>query len=364
MKVELNQIKVRDLVDGYKDSNEEGVVGYGGKLDIRPKYQREFIYKSEQRDAVLRSVLGKFPINVMYWVKNEDGTFEILDGQQRTVSICQYVAGDFSIKYRDHSLGFPNLTDEEQEQILNYELMVYFCEGNDKEKLDWFEVINTAGEKLNSQELRNAVYAGPWTIEAKRYFSKTGCPAYQIAEKYINGSTIRQDYLETTISWLSGGKIEEYMSAHQHDQNANELWFYFQKVIQWVQTTFTNYRSPMKGIEWGVLYNQFKDQKYDPDKLEIEIADLVMDDEVTKKSGIYEYILARDEKYLNLRAFTDKQKLEAYERQKGICVKCGKHFELNEMEADHIKPWTEGGKTSAENCQLLCKDDNRRKGKI
>ncbi|MBX3163398.1 MAG: HNH endonuclease, partial [Bacteroidetes bacterium] len=163
------------------------------------------------------------------------------------------------------------------------------------------------------------------------------------------------------IDWISNGQIEDYMSKHQHHQNASALWRYFQDVLSWVKATFTNYRKEMKGVEWGTFYNEFKDTVYDTKKIEKEIAELMQDEDVTKKSGIYGYVLTRKEKYLSLRAFSDKQKREAYERQKGICVKCKKHFELNEMEADHITPWHEGGKTTAENCQMLCKDDNRRK---
>lgn len=357
MKIELKEIKVRELTDGFEDNDEAGVVGYGGKLDIRPPYQREFIYKDKQRDAVINTVQNEFPLNVMYWAVREDGNFEVIDGQQRTISICQYVNGDFSFK----NLYFHNLPDDKQEQILNYKLMVYLCSGTDSEKLDWFRTINIAGEKLTDQELRNAVYSGPWVTDAKRYFSKTGCPAHAIGSDYLKGAAIRQEYLETAIEWISEGNIEDYMSKHQHDPNASALWRYFQDVISWVKATFPKYRKEMKGIDWGVLYNQFHSEVFDTAKLEREVVTLMMDEDVTKKSGIYQYVLTRDEKYLNIRTFTDNQKREAYERQKGICVKCGKHFELDEMEADHATPWHEGGKTSAENCQMLCKDDNRRK---
>lgn len=359
MKIQLKEITVRDVVRNFVNNEEEGVIGYDGRLNIRPKYQREFIYKDAQRDAVIDTVRKDFPLNVMYWAVNEDGTYEVLDGQQRTISLCQYVAGDFSVEY----MYFHNLTDEEREQLLDYKLMVYFCEGNDKEKLEWFRTINIAGEKLTDQELRNAIYTGTWLTDAKRYFSRSSGAAYNLAKDYVTGSPIRQDYLETAIKWISGGNIEHYMSENQHAHNANELWRYFQDVITWVSLTFPHYRKEMKGVDWGRLYNKFKDNKYDTDALEAEIAKLMMDEDVTKKSGIYEYVLTREEKYLSIRAFTDNMKREAYERQAGICVACGKHFELSEMEADHIIPWVEGGQTTAVNCQMLCRDDNRRKGK-
>ncbi len=360
MKIEPRNIKVKDVFDGYKDSDEEGVVGFGGKLDIRPKYQREFVYDDKKRAAVIDTIQKGFPLNVMYWAKTGEDTYEVLDGQQRTISFCQYLNGDFSFegKYAH------NLTTDEREKIENYELLVYICEGTDSEKLDWFKIVNIAGEKLTDQELRNAVYTGPWLTDAKRHFSKTGCPAYGLAEKYMNGSPIRQDYLETVLRWISGGEIKEYMASHAKDDNASELWQYFQTVINWVETIFPNYRREMKGIEWGELYNKYHEVSYNAAKLEEIITQLMMDEDVTNKKGIYEYLLSGDERCLNIRAFTDNMKREAYERQKGICAKCGEHFELSEIEADHITPWAEGGKTVAENCQMLCRDCNRRKSDV
>jgi hypothetical protein len=345
------------LSENYIDNNEGGVIGYGGKLDIRPPYQREFIYNDKQRDAVITTLKNDFPLNVMYWAVREDGTFEIIDGQQRTISICQYVEGDFAYDGR----YFFNLKDDEQEQILNYKLMVYLCSGTDSEKLEWFKTINIAGEKLANQELRNAVYSGPWVTDAKRYFSKTDCAAYNIGSDYINGTPIRQDYLETAIKWKSNGKIEEYMATRQHKSDANDLWLYFQSVINWVKVIFPNYRSEMKGIEWGELYRAHKDKELDSKTLEVEVQKLMEDEDVTSKKGIYEYVLTREERHLNIRAFSPNQRREAYERQGGLCVICNKRFDLEEMEADHITSWVEGGKTTAENCQMLCKDDNRRK---
>lgn len=357
MKIELKEITVRELTAGYQDNQENGVVGFAGKLDIRPPYQREFIYKDKQRDAVIETITKNFPLNVMYWAVREDSNFEVIDGQQRTISIAQFVEGDFAFQNK----YFHNLQKDEQEQILNYKLMVYFCSGTDSEKLEWFKIINIAGEKLTDQELRNAVYSGSWVTDAKRYFSKNGCAAYNIGGDYLSGTAIRQEYFETTIEWISNGNIENYMARHQHEPNANEIWLYFQSVINWVKAVFPNYRREMKGVEWGELYNEFKNQERDSEKLEAEIAELMADEDVCNKKGIYTYVLTRKEKHLNIRTFTDKQKRESYERQKGVCVVCKAHFEIDGMEADHITPWHEGGKTSAANCQMLCREDNRRK---
>lgn len=364
MKIDLRNIRIAELVDDYSDKGEAGVTGYGGKLNIRPAFQREFVYKDKQRDAVIDTVRKGFPLNTMYWAVSDDGGFELMDGQQRTISICQYVGGEYSVMIDGNPFGFGNLPKERQQQILDYELSVYVCEGSDQEKLDWFRVINIAGEKLTDQELRNAIYTGPWLAAAKTWFSKSGAPAAAIGTKLLNGTPIRQDYLETALDWLSDGKIEAYMAAHQHDQNANELWTYFQAVINWVNLTFPNYRKEMKGVAWGPLYNRFKDTSFDTAKLEADVARLMQDEDVTKKSGIFEYVLSGNERALSIRAFTDNMKREAYERQKGVCPVCKNHYALEEMEADHTTPWSKGGKTVAANCRMLCKADNRLKSGV
>ena len=283
MKIELHEIPVRDVVFGYIDSAENGIKGYSGKLNIRPAFQREFIYKDKQRDEVIRTITKQFPLNVMYWVKGDNGNYELLDGQQRTISICQYVNGDFSL---DH-LAFHNLTDAERDQILDYKLMIYICEGTDKEKLDWFKIINIAGEQLTAQELRNAIYTGEWLTEAKKYFSKSQCPAYQMAGDYLSGSAIRQNYLETAIKWIAardGIEIEDYMSQHQHDTNCNELWLYFQSVISWVKATFPTLRKKlMSGLEWGIFFNKYGAATHDPKTYEKRIVELLDDEDVSNQ---------------------------------------------------------------------------------
>ena len=355
MEITLHQIKVRDLVKEYKDDAENGVRAYSGLLDVRPPYQREFVYKDKQRDAVIETLTQGFPLNVMYWAVREDGTYEIIDGQQRTISICQYVNGDFAYMFR----YFHNLTDDEQRQILDYELQVYLCSGTDSEKLKWFKTINIAGEELTDQELRNAVYAGQWLSDAKRYFSKGNCAAYNMASKYVSGEVNRQAYLETAIRWISDGNIEPYMAKHQHDANAVQLWNHFSNVINWVKAVFPKYRKEMKGVDWGRLYAQHKDRVLDPTALEQQVSKLMQDSDVQHKKGIYEYVLDGDERHLDLRAFDDNTKREVYERQSGVCPICGKYFEIEKMEADHITPWCDGGRTIAENCQMLCRECNR-----
>ena len=368
MEIKLYEILVRDLFKGYNDSQEEGVVAYSGLLDIRPKYQREFVYDEKKRNAVIDTVLKDYPLNVMYWAVNDNGTYEVIDGQQRTLSICQYVNGDFSIKDKDgNPQYFHTQKPDIKEQILNYKLMVYFCEGTETEKLAWFKTVNIAGERLTDQELRNAVYCGDWLTHAKRYFSKSGCAAVKVGDKYVKGQAIRQELLETALEWISidrGCSIEDYMSKHARDAEATELWEYYRNVIDWVRMTFTKYRKEMKEVnrDWGKLYHDFKDYHYDTILLEQEIDYLMQDDDVTSSKGIYLYVLTRQERFLNLRTFDQRTRRAAYESQQGRCPLCGMTYKYEEMEADHIIPWSKGGHTTADNCQMLCKECNRIKG--
>ena len=362
MEIQMHEISIRDVFNGYIDDQENGVVGFGGKLNIRPAFQREFIYKDKQRDEVINTIRKGFPLNVMYWCKSGVG-YELMDGQQRTISFCRYLNGEFSIN-DGHTKYFHTLTANEQNEILDYKLTIYICEGTDQEKLDWFKIINIAGEQLTDQELRNAIYTGTWLTDAKRYFSKSGCPAYQIAGDYLNGTPIRQDYLQTAISWISdrdGIELEDYMARHRNDPDAHEMWLYFKAVIDWVQAIFPKYRKEMKGVQWGVYYNRFKDATLNPAQLETEVQRLMMDDDVTRKPGIYEYLLDKQEKHLSIRNFTQSQMRAAYERQQGKCPVCGQQYEFAEMEGDHITPWSQGGHTLPENLQMLCKPCNRRK---
>lgn len=365
MKIKMHEISIRDIFKGYCDSQDNGVVALSGCLDVRPPFQREFIYRDEQRDEVIRTVRKGFPLNVFYWSvsgKNAEGQYmyELMDGQQRTLSICQYLAGEFSID----SFGFSNLTQEEQDQILEYKLSVYICDGNEREKLEWFKVINISGEKLSNQELRNAVYVGPWLADARKKFSKPTCVAYKLASDYINGEPKGQAYLETVLLWAAdkhGMSIEDYMAKHQHDDDAEELWEYFQSVIRWVETVFPHEagckpRKEMKGIAWGMLYNRYSATV--KSSLEPHVVKLMADDDVTSKKGIYEYLLTGKEKKLSIRDFRPNEKRTAYEKQKGLCARCHKHFDFCEMHADHIIPWAKGGKTIPENCQMLCRDCN------
>lgn len=379
MKIDLQKIKIKDLVEGYKRDEESGeIIGCGGKLNIRPKYQREYVYKDKQRDEVVRTIFKGFPLNSIYWVQNGE-EFEVLDGQQRTISVCDYVAGDFSVD----GVYFHNLPQDRKAKFLEYALLVYVCEGSESEKLEWFRVINIAGEKLSEQELRNAVYVSAWLSDAKRRFSKRGSLAEKKGGWFLKGESLRQEFLESAIAWIAGKRedksICKYMAKNaKESKNADELWGYFCKVIDWVEMKFPKYRKEMKGLEWGFFYNTYGELALDAGELEARVSALMKDSEVGRKSGIYAYVLSGDERFLNLRAFDENVKAQTYERQGGICanggvegggqglkrVKCphkNEVLEIGQMEADHIIPWSKGGKTEAANCQMLCRECNRAK---
>lgn len=368
MEIRLTHIEVGELVKGYFDKQEEGVYGYDNKLNIRPPYQREFVYNEKQRKLVIDTILKGFPLNTMYWVDNGGEKYELLDGQQRTMSICQFVHGEFSIKYNGVEMYYYNLPFEIRRKILDYKLMIYICQGETSERLDWFRTINISGEKLTDQELLNINFIGSWLSDAKIKFSKTNCVAYKLGQKYVKGSPIRQEYLEVVLDWISEGDIVGYMSKHQNDVNANELWLYFNSVIEWVKTTFgeKNYRSEMKGLNWGKLYNLYHTNTYDIEHIEKRVNELMSNDEVTEKKGVYEYILSGEDENLahklSKRLFSNTDKRTAYERQKGICPITKEHLPFEEMEADHIIPFILGGKTNLDNLQMISKKINKTKG--
>lgn len=375
MQVKPFQVSVREIFDGYLNDEESGqVVAFGGKLNVRPAYQREFVYNAEQQEAVMHTILNDFPLNVIYWSDNGDGTYEMIDGQQRTLSFCEWLNNGFSIFANPNAPEMPyyaHTSEVIKERVLNYKLMVYICKGTDVEKLEWFKVINIAGEKLNDQELRNAVYTGQWLADAKQFFSKRNCIAYKLGEKYLTGSPIRQEYLESVLYWISsaiGMTIEELMARHQGDASATPLKDYYRGMINWIEQTFPNYRKLMRGIEWGLLFNDFGFRTYDPEELEKQISELLLDEDVTRQKGIYEYVLSGKtrEKALSIRQFSENDRRRMYERQQGICPLCekegkGVRLELSEMHADHKIPWSRGGHTTLENGWLLCRRHNLEK---
>lgn len=371
MTIEQIEVTVGEICKGYVNNDEQGVRGYNGLLDIRPPYQREFIYNDKEQQAVINTVLKGYPLNVMYWVKRSDDAecpYEVMDGQQRTLSLCEYVAGKFSFEFKN----FFNQPADIQKRILDYELTVYVCEGEHSEKLEWFKTINIAGKQLTEQEILNAIYAGPFVSDAKRHFSKSNCGAYRLGKDLVTGVLNRQDYLKVALNWIAEheqrqGKKQSrvgYMATHQHDPNANNLWTYFQNVLNWAITNFEmkKFKKIMKGLDWALYYDTFHDKTLNTVEMAKQISALMRDSEIEKKTGIIPYVLTGDERHLDLRAFPDDIKMEVWEKQGHICPLCGKEFDLEFMEGDHIKPWREGGRTVIENCQMLCRECNRKKG--
>lgn len=371
MKITPIEVTVREITEGYVNNDELGVRGYGGLLDIRPPYQREFIYNEKEQQAVIRTVLQGYPLNVMYWVKRSedaDCPYEVMDGQQRTLSLCEYVAGKFSYEFKNFFNQLPDI----QKCIYDYKLTVYVCEGEPSEKLEWFKTINIAGKQLNEQEINNAIYAGPFVSDAKRHFSKKNCGAERLGKELVNGAVNRQDFLKKALEWIAEHETREghrqsavgYMAAHQHDPNANNLWTYFQNVLNWAITNFDmkKFKKIMKGLDWALFYDRYHDKTLDTAEMAKQISVLMRDSEIQKQAGIIPYVLTGDEHYLDLRAFPEDIKLAVWEQQRHICASCGKEFDYEFMEGDHITPWRDGGRTVIENCQMLCRECNRRKG--
>lgn len=370
MKITKKTITVRELTENYSDDGDSGVYGYNGRLCIRPEYQRSFVYSDKKRDMVLDTVRKGFPLGLMYWNLKSDDEFECLDGQQRTISISQYVNGDFAIKVNGNDKFFHNLTDTEKNDILNYELEIRVCEGTEEEKLEWFKVINIAGVTLTDQELLNATYPGTWLSDAKNYFSKRNCVAGQFAENFIKGNPIRQDYLEKVLSWIADRDNlesgQKYMAIHQHDKDANDLWLYFQEVISWAKRMFPNMDKKLTdNQEWGILYNKYKTKSYNTNEMRTLIDRLLQDEDVTKQTGIIPYALSNrtkhDEKYLSIRVFSEQMKRRVYEKQEHKCAICGNVFDFADMQGDHIVPWSKGGRTIEDNLQMLCSTCNNDK---
>lgn len=387
MEIKRVSIKIVDLCDGYKNDSEEdierGVYAYHGKLCVRPAFQRMFVYDKKQENAVIDTALKGFPLNIMYWVDNGDGTYDCLDGQQRTISLCNFVDGISSFQapwLKDNARIYihtlKRIDPDLYAKFMNYELEVYICHGTKAEQMEWFKTINIAGEELYPQELRNASYVSRWLTDAKRYFSKANasstakCPAERLGGQYTNKNANRQEILEQVISWRIGSKedadICNYMEAHINDKDASDLWNYFNNVINWITTVFyETYDKGMATVNWGKLYNDYHTEDFDADEISEKFNELMMY-KATKEldisvAKICEYCITRDEKLLKHREFNEAQKTTMYNQQRGICPDCGKHYLKAEMHAHHIVPWYNGGVTELANGVMLCEECHRQR---
>lgn len=380
----LTEVTIKEICRGfqYNELEGKGLYGWSGKLTIQPEYQRNYIYADGKKDvAVIESLLKGYPIGLIYFNQPEEGRYEVLDGQQRITSIGRFVTGKFPMmNAQDMPVYYSSLPQEQREKLDNTKLLIYICTGEEEEIKEWFQTINIAGIPLNEQELLNAVYSGPFVSRAKEVFSNSQNSHVQKWSAYINGTANRQDYLSTALKWVSKGYVREYMAAHRHDDNIDELKRYFDTVIEWVSTTFKGIMKEMRGLEWGELYETYGKKPYDSDAVWEQVNTLYNDLCVIAKRGIFEYVLGgeKDTRLLNVRVFDDRTKRSVYAAQtatakeKGIsnCPLCAignnanknKIWELKEMDADHVTAWSKGGATDISNCEMLCATHNRAKG--
>ena len=378
-------ITVADICNGfvYNQLEGKGLFGLGGKLTIQPEYQRNYIYAEgggKREQAVIHSLLQGYPLGLIYFNTVAPDKFEVLDGQQRITSIGRFVTNKFAIVDNGNPKYFDSLPADQRARIQDSKLLIYECEGTESEIKQWFETINIAGVPLNAQELLNAIYSGPFVTLAKAEFSNSQNANIQKWSAYVKGSANRQEFLERALDWVSQGDIGGYMSAHRHDNSIHALKTYFNSVIDWVSTVFTDVLPEMRGLEWGRLYEEHHGQSYDPQKLSDEVRRLAADPYVTNRRGIFEYLLggSADKKLLAVRVFDDKVKQVAYAQQtqaaqargESNCPLCAmgdttnksRIYKFNEMDADHVSAWSKGGESSATNCQMLCITHNRAKG--
>lgn len=377
-------ITIRDIVEGfvYNDYEGKGLFGLSGKLTIQPEYQRNYIYADGKKDvAVIDSILRGYPIGVLYFNKLSNDAYEVLDGQQRITSIGRFVTGKFAVKdLNGHEQYYSGMSESQRETILEKELLIYICEGEEQEMMKWFETINIAGVPLKQQEIRNAIYHGPFVTKAKETFSNSRDSNVQKWSAYVAGEVKRQDFLETALAWVSDDQIDSYMSKHRHDETIDELKGYFTTVIDWVSSVFTDVESEMRGLEWARLHNTYHLNSYDPAEVSKQVHELLGDFNVKDRKGVFEYILggSQDIKLLNIRIFDEPTKRSVYAEQtkiaqeKGVsnCSYCAighdankdKIWAFSDMDADHVTAWSKGGSTEKENCELLCKPHNRAKG--
>jgi hypothetical protein len=378
------EITVKDVCEGfvYNELEGKGLFGLSGKLTIQPEYQRNYIYADGKKDvAVIESILKGYPLGLIYFNKVSEDVLEVLDGQQRITSFGRFVTNKFAIQDENGMQQyFDGIAADKRAKILETKLLIYECEGAETEIKDWFRTINIYGVPVNSQEILNAVYSGPFVTLGKAEFSNSQNSNIQKWSAYITGNANRQDFFECALEWVSKGNVDDYMSRHRYNKNITELKAYFNSVIDWVSAVFMDVESEMRGLEWGRLYEAYHNKSYNPTKVSKQVKELYADPYVKNRKGIFEYILggSSDTKLLDVRVFDDATKKSVYAAQtakaeaggKSNCPHCAighdanqsKIWKLNDMDADHVTAWSKGGGTNIKNCQMLCKTHNRAKG--
>ena len=384
METTLKQYTVKEVCEGfvYNAIEGKGLFGLSGRLTIQPEYQRNYIYADGKRDvAVIASLLKGYPLGLIYFNKTSGDKLEVLDGQQRITSFGRYVTGKFAVK-DEHGMEqyFHSLAADKQARILDAQLLMYECEGTESEIKEWFRTINIAGVPLNDQEILNAVYSGPFVTLGKEEFSNSQNSNVQKWSAYIKGAVNRQDFWERALEWVSKGAVSDYLSGHRADPNIAGVKTYFNSVLDWISSVFVTVESEMRGLDWGALYEKYHGQSYNQTAVAQQVKALYADPFVKKRGGIFEYILggSQDTKLLEVRVFEEATKRAQYEKQTAAatanntsnCPLCAlghdanksKIWKLTEMDADHVAAWSKGGKTSPENCEMLCATHNRAKG--
>lgn len=384
----LIDLTVEEICKGfiYNELEGKGLHGWSGKLVIQPEYQRNYLYAEQKmEEAVIRSILKKYPIGLIYFNKVGDDKYEVLDGQQRITSLGRFITGKFPlIDETGKPHYFKSLPEDQIKRINETKLTIYICEGEETEIKEWFRTINIAGIPLNKQEVSNAVYSGPFVTKAKEEFSNSQNANIQKWSAYISGNVSRQDFLKTALEWVAKSSdhdaVDEYMSKHRYDTDIKELKTYFTSVIDWVSGVFSDVEKEMRGLEWGRLFETYHTVPYDPAEVSKKVHDLYADAAVKNRKGVFEYILGgcTDTKLLDVRIFEESTKRVVYAaqtaeaQQNGVsnCPLCAvghdankaRIWKINEMDADHVAAWSKGGSTDISNCQMLCKTHNRAKG--
>ena len=378
---------IGDICKGfqYNEYEGKGLYGLSGKLTIQPEFQRHYLYAEnggKKEVDVIQSVRNGYPLGLIYFSKVGEDRYEVLDGQQRITSLGRFITEKFAwIDADGKPWYFTALNEDEQEKFLNTKLLIYVCEGTEKEIKDWFRTINIVGIPLNTQETLNAVYSGKFVTKAKEEFSNSNNKNINKWSCFIPGTAKRQDYLAAALDWVSHGHTEDYMSAHRNDDNIQEMKAYFTSVIDWITSVFDfNPEKEMCGLKWGALYEKYHQKAYNPTEVAAKVRELYEDFYVKNKKGIYEFILGgrQDTRLLEVRCFDEPTKKAVYAQQTdeakkhelSNCPLCalGKDnnrtriWKLSEMDADHVTAWSKGGATDINNCQMLCQTHNRAKG--
>lgn len=386
----LKKYSVAEVTKGfvYNELEGKGLFGLDGDLVIQPEYQRHYIYGDGKRDvAVIDSLLKGYPLGLIYFVDTgakNDPHLEVLDGQQRITSLGRFVTGKFAIVRDGREQTFSSLDPALQTKITASELLIYVCKGTETEIKEWFQTINIAGIPLNKQELRNAIYSGPFVTSAKAEFSNSQNALQQKWSHFVKGEPKRQEVLEVALDWVASSKgktIDGYMAAHRQDSGVEELTTYFTTVIDWIDSVFiAPPDATMRGLDWGRLYEHYHQRSYKSGQIDAELQSLLHDPAVNDRKGIYEYLLGgmTEPRLLNVRLFDVQTKKIAYKKQTeeakeggfSNCPLCAvgsnsnktKIYAFTDMEADHVAAWSKGGVSTLENCEMLCVTHNRAKG--